>query len=202
MGKHFKGLILLIFILFVIIGGLSCFNIFINPTANVYTDDNGVTCSVTSFDNNHQIEEDICNYVLKELNNYNSNIDSVEKGIENIGKKYDINNLNVNIDSKLGENKLCMVYDVKGTSMVPTLQDGQSILVEKTKNIHVNDIVVANSSKYGIIVKRVSEINGDKIHLISDNKNIEYKNINGQIYEFKGITTWVDISNIYGVVKL
>ena len=86
--------------------------------------------------------------------------------------------------------------------MVPTLQDGQTILVEKTKDISVNDVVVANSPEYGVIVKRVSDINGDKVHLISDNKNVEHKIGNGRIYELKGITTWVDISNIYGVVKL
>lgn len=86
--------------------------------------------------------------------------------------------------------------------MVPTLQDGQTILVEKTKDISVNDVVVANSPEYGVIVKRVSDINGDKVHLISDNKNVEHKIVNGRIYELKGITTWVDISNIYGVVKL
>lgn len=202
MRKHLKGFILLIFILIVIAGGLSCLNTFITPTANIYTDDEGVTCSVTSFDNNHPLEEDICDYVLNELNDYDSDIDSVKEGIEEIGKSYGIDNLNVNFDSPLGVDKLCTVYNVKGTSMVPTLQDGQTILVEKTKDISVNDVVVANSPEYGVIVKRVSDINGDKVHLISDNKNVEHKIVNGRIYELKGITTWLDISNIYGVVKL
>ena len=83
----------------------------------------------------------------------------------------------------LGVDKLCTVYNVKGTSMVPTLQDGQTILVEKTKDISVNDVVVANSPEYGVIVKRVSDINGDKVHLISDNKNVEHKIVNGRIYD-------------------
>lgn len=202
MKKYFKSLILVILILSVIVGGLSCLDTLMSPTANIYTDNEGVTCSVTYFNDQHSLEEDICKYVLNQLNNYSSNTDSIKEGVKKIGKTYGINDLNVNIDSKLGENKLCMVYDVEGTSMVPTLRDGQSIIVEKTKDINVNDVVIANSSKYGIIVKRVSEIKGNNIHLISDNKNIEYKTINGQIYEFKGITTWVDISKIYGVVKL
>ena len=90
MRKHLKGFILLIFILIVISGGLSCLNTFITPTANIYTDDEGVTCSVTSFDNNHPLEEDICDYVLNELNDYDSDIDSVKEGIEEIGKSYGI----------------------------------------------------------------------------------------------------------------
>ena len=48
--------------------------------------------------------------------------------------------------------------------------------------------------------KRVDEVNNNQIHLVSDNKNIEYTQINGVIYETKGISTWVDFSDIYGVV--
>ena len=62
------------------------------------------------------------------------------------------------------------------------------------------DIVVANYSEYGNIIKRVDEVNNNQIHLVSDNKNIEYTQINGVIYETKGISTWVDFSDIYGVV--
>ena len=85
--------------------------------------------------------------------------------------------------------------------MEPTLQDGQTILVNKTKDIEINDIVVANSSQYGNIVKRVDNIEGNNIHLVSDNKEVDYNIINGMIYESRGITTWVDLSDIYGVVE-
>ena len=37
--------------------------------------------------------------------------------------------------------------------------------------------------------------------LISDNKEVDYNIINGMIYESRGITTWVDLSDIYGVVE-
>ena len=73
-------------------------------------------------------------------------------------------------------------------------------MVNKTQDVHVGDIVVANSSEYGNIIKRVDEVNNNQIHLVSDNKNIEYTQINGVIYETKGISTWVDFSDIYGVV--
>ena len=72
--------------------------------------------------------------------------------------------------------------------------------MNKTHDIHVGDIVVADSEEYGGIIKRVDQINGNDIHLISDNKNISYEYINGVLYEVKGVTTWVDISDIGGVV--
>ena len=83
--------------------------------------------------------------------------------------------------------------------MLPTLKDGQTVLINKSKNIHVGDIVVADSKDYGGIIKRVGDINGDEVYLISDNKNVSYSYKNGILYETKGVTTWVDISNINGV---
>ena len=67
--------------------------------------------------------------------------------------------------------------------MLPTLQDGQNVLVNKTQNVHIGDIVVANSSEYGNIIKRVDQVNDNQIHLVSDNKNVEYSQINGVLYE-------------------
>ena len=61
-------------------------------------------------------------------------------------------------------------------------------------------MVVANSSEYGVIIKRVSDIKGDQVYLTSDNTNVESEYRNGVLYETKGITTWVDIDDIYGVV--
>ena len=84
--------------------------------------------------------------------------------------------------------------------MYPTLNDGQTVIVEKTKNVKVGNMVVANSSEYGVIIKRVSQIKGDEIYLTSDNTNVESEYRNGVLYETKGITTWVDSDDIYGVV--
>ena len=111
-----------------------------------------------------------------------------------------VENAEINIDSSIGKNQVPVSVKVSGTSMLPTLQDGQILLLNKTHDIQVGDIVVANSSEYGGIIKRVGDINGDSIYLISDNKNISYEVINGRLYEIKGITTWVDISDINGVI--
>ena len=61
-------------------------------------------------------------------------------------------------------------------------------------------MVVANSSEYGVIIKRVSDIKGDKVYLTSDNTNVENEYRNGVLYQTKGITTWVNTNDIYGVV--
>ena len=84
--------------------------------------------------------------------------------------------------------------------MSPTLEDGQTVVVEKTKDIQVNNIVVAYTPEYGVIIKRVSQIKGDKVYLVSDNKEITYEDINGTTYRTQGISVWVDIDDIYGVV--
>lgn len=192
----------LIIILVLLLVGVLSYGEIVKPTANIYIENNTVTCDVTSFfGDNRDLEEDICNYVLSELNNYDPDVDSVKSGIEKIANGYGISKININLDSEVGDNKLSEVFQVQGNSMNPTLESGQSVVVEKTKDIHVGDIVVANSSQYGVIVKRVSQIDGNQVYLVSDNKKISYKEVNGLVYESKGITTWVDIRDIYGVVK-
>lgn len=202
MTKLSKKFVFTIFIVLIAaIAGFGLYETAAGPTANVYIENNTVTCDITPFYTSYSgLEEDICKYVLDQLNNYSSDADSVKDGIKELGREYGIDGLNVKLDSEIGEDRLCSVFDVSGTSMVPTLQDGQSVLVEKTKDIHTGDIVIAKSPEYGIIVKRASEIDGDEIYLTSDNKKISYEEIDGAIYKVKGITTWVDISDIYGVV--
>ena len=114
--------------------------------------------------------------------------------------EYGLDNVKINVDSIIGSNQIPVVIHVNGTSMLPTLQDGQKVLINKTHNIHIGDIVVANSSEYGGIIKRVGDIKGNSVFLQSDNKKISYEYINGKLYKISGISTWVDISDINGVV--
>ena len=168
-------------------------------SVNVYIDGENVTTSTAGI-NTDELNEEICDYTLQSMNSPNTNIDTLKSGIEDICLKYNINTTNIQIDSTIGENSIPVIFQVDGESMLPTLQDGQDVLVNKTQNVNVGDIVVANSTEYGNIIKRVDQVNGNQIHLVSDNKNVEYQEINGEIYETKGITTWVDSSDIYGVV--
>lgn len=192
---------IIIIILAIFIGIFSISN---HESVNVYIDGQNVTSSLDlSLGNDINTEafnSEICEYTLTSMNSPNTNIDTIKSGIEDICHKYGLNNVNIHIDSDIGENSIPVIFQVDGESMLPTLQDGQDVLVNKTQNVNVGDIVVANSSQYGNIIKRVDQVNNNQIHLVSDNKNVEYQQINGLIYETKGITTWVDSSDIYGVV--
>ena len=188
---------ILAFIIIIVI--LAIFLTHESNSINVYIDGENVTTSTQGV-NSDELNEEICDYTLQSMNSPNTNIDTLKSGIEDICLKYDINTTNIQIDSTIGENSIPVIFQVDGTSMLPTLQDGQDVLVNKTQDVNVGDIVVANSTEYGNIIKRVDQVNGNQIHLVSDNKNVEYQEINGEIYETKGITTWVDSSDIYGVV--
>lgn len=194
-----KIILALIILILIIFSGI----IFLgNNTVDVYNDGENVTVETTTFSDidKHRLNKEICNYTLDVMNNTNTSISSYRHGIEDICRQYGLDNVKINIDSSIGPNQIPIIVTVDGTSMLPTLQDGQTVLLNKTHDIHVGDIVVAESDEYGGIIKRVDQIKGNEVHLISDNKGISYEYINGVLYEVSGITTWVDISDINGVV--
>ena len=115
------------------------------------------------------------------------------------------------IVSQFGTDQLPMPATVKGTSMVPTLQDGQEITILKTNNLNVGDIVVAVHPTYGLIVKRLSIIEGNQVYLTSDNKNVEIVKTkttlpNGAVetvtVQKTPLNTWISTENVIGVVKV
>lgn len=55
------------------------------------------------------------------------------------------------------------IIKVCGNSMLPTLEDGDYVLVLKTQNINRGDVVIINDGKGKYIVKRVAGIAGDEI---------------------------------------
>ncbi len=157
-----------------------------------------------------EMEKEIKNKASGDVQSPNSTVDIIKSDIKSIASKYGYN-ANVNIVSQYGINQLPMEAKVKGTSMVPTLKDGQSILVLKTNNLKVGDIVVAMHPTYGLIVKRLSIIEGNQVYLTSDNKNIEITNTqttlpNGSVetvtVEKTPLNTWLPTANVIGVVKV
>ncbi len=157
-----------------------------------------------------EMEKEIKNKASGDVQSPNSTVDIIKSDIKSIASKYGYN-VNVNIVSQYGINQLPMAAKVKGTSMVPTLKDGQSILVLKTNNLTVGDIVVAMHPTYGLIVKRLSIIEGNQVYLTSDNKNIEITNTqttlpNGSVetvtVEKTPLNTWLPTANVIGVVKV
>lgn len=195
-----KNLTKFILILIIVIVGALGLIFISNPTVELYIDGENITCTIDR-PFSEDLNEEICRYALDSMNNISANVSSLEAGIKEICRENGLGEVNVNIKSPYGDNQFPVIYQVEGDSMEPTLQNGQTILVNKTKDIEINDIVVANSSQYGNIVKRVDNIEGNNIHLVSDNKEVDYNIINGMIYESRGITTWVDLSDIYGVVE-
>ena len=193
---------ILAFIIVIIIGLVALFMINSQDTVDVYLDGENVSVETHSMgkDNIDSLNKDICDYIVNTMDDTTTNVTGLHNGIENICLKYGIDKPTVNIDSSIGPEQIPIIVYVDGTSMVPTLQDGQTVLYNKTHDVHVGDIVVAQSDEYGGIIKRVDKIDGNRVHLISDNKEVTYEYIDGYLYETKGITTWVDISDINGVV--
>lgn len=125
-----------------------------------------------------------------------STVDSIKQDMKKIAQSYNYN-ITVKVESQFGTDQLPMTATVKGRSMVPTLQDGQDVVLLKTKDIELDDMVVARHPTYGLIVKRVKQINGDQVFLWSDNREVV---ISGNLIS-RGLDTWVSIDDIVGVVK-
>ena len=119
--------------------------------------------------------QDIKKNVITDIASPNSTDESIKSDVRNIASRYDYN-ANVKIVSQYGTDNLPLFVTVNGTSMVPTLKNGQNIIVLKTNNLNVGDIVVAVHPTYGLIVKRLSIIEVNQVYLTSDNKRVEIIN--------------------------
>ncbi|MBQ2652348.1 MAG: helix-turn-helix transcriptional regulator [Methanobrevibacter sp.] len=178
------------------------FTFLANSSVDIYIDGENVTVNTFTLSgaDTQALNSEICDYTIDVMNDTTTNITTYKSKISEICSDYNLDNVEINVDSSIGENQIPVIVTVDGTSMLPTLQDGQTVLVNKSHNVHVGDIVVADSDEYGGIIKRVDAVDGNRIHLVSDNKEVSYEYINGVLYQIRGISTWVDISDIGGVV--
>lgn len=193
-----KIILILVALIFIIGFGI----IFLSPnTVDIYLDGENITVETHTFSgiNVDGLNREVCDYTVDVMNDTTTDITTYKHGVRDICDKYGLEDPKINVDSAIGKDQIPIIITVDGTSMLPTLQDGQTVMINKTHNVHVGDIVVAESDEYGGIIKRVKEIQGDSIFLVSDNKNISYEYHNGVLYEVTGITTWVDIDDINGV---
>lgn len=195
-----KRIILILIILIIIAVFFIYFNV--NNSVNVYLDGENISVKTTAIENGNidEINNEIINLTSDIMNNTSSNITTLKEGIYQICYNNGIENPKITIDSSIGKNQIPVIVKVEGKSMLPTLKSGQKVLINKTHDLHVGDIVTANSKDYGPIIKRVEQIDGSQVHLVSDNKNITYEYINNELYKVEGVRTWVDISDINGVV--
>lgn len=194
-----RVILALIILIFVVFFGMT---FFINDSVDIYIDGENVSVETHSLSDidAQSLNKEICEYTLTVMNDTTTDIPTYKSNIGELCSYYGLDNPEINVDSSIGENQIPVIVYVDGTSMLPTLQDGQSVLLNKSHDVKVGDIVVADSDEYGGIIKRVNQINENNVHLVSDNKNVSYEYINGILYEIKGISTWVNINDINGVV--
>jgi len=194
-----------------IILGVAATSLCIAPSHNIgiTIDTNGTDVSVKSSIFNTlppQMTLEMQQKALTDIADPNSTVESVKSDMQSIAQKYNYT-ANVTIVSQFGTDQLPMPAQVSGTSMVPTLKDGQPIMVLKTKDFKVGDIVVAIHPTYGLIVKRLAVINGDQVYLAADNKNVETSTIqlgNGKVETITKtpLSTWLPKDSVIGVVKV
>ena len=194
---YFLGIILCIFILFYVFSDNN------ELTINMYT--NGSDYEL-SFDNSlfDEIPSNLINEIQLYLNNnlkkYSSTKDTISIDLRNIARKYGYTSINVDIETSLEDNELPYLIIVSGNSMYPTLKDGQRLIAVKTKNFKVGDIVVSKHDKYGLIIKRVNNIESNRVYLTSDNKEVEVIYKGSQIITKTPLKTWVPKNYIIAVV--
>ncbi len=182
--------------------------------ANIFIYTNGSITDVTTQGTVYKpispsMMNDIENKVSSDVYLDSSTNESIKSDVKIILSNYNYT-ARIKIVSQFGTDQIPMIATVTGTSMVPTLQDGQEIVVLKTKDFKVGDIVVAEHPSYGLVVKRVSVIEANQVYLTSDNKNVEVLNTETQItngsnktitLEKKSLNIWLPSGNIIGVVK-
>jgi len=174
------------------------------------TDGTDVTVQASSlFDTPPQMTSEMRLKALEEIQEPDSSVESIKQDMTIIAKKYGYT-ADVTIKSQFGTDKLPMPATVSGSSMVPTLEDGEEIIILKTDDIKVNDIVVAFHPEYGMIVKRLKKIEGNRVYLMSDNRKVEVYTTETPLpdgaVEVQTITktpldTWLSKDKVIGVVK-
>ncbi len=65
---------------------------------------------------------------------------------------------------------MCRIYKVQGNSLYPDYQNGDFVLITKSPfpfgKIKLGDIIVFTQTQYGILIKKVKNIDGDGIEVI------------------------------------
>jgi hypothetical protein len=193
-------------ILVVLIAGSSIIFNQYNNSVTINIETNGTEISVEAstvpFNNvPEDMEQGILNYLVDAIKSPDSTLESIESDVKLISKKYDYSNVNVNLKSQFGENQLPMPAVVSGNSMYPTLKDGQDLIILKTENFKVGDIVISKHSEYDLIVKRVGKIENNRVYLMSDNKEVETIYEGNYIITKTPLNTWVPRNYVIGIVK-
>lgn len=179
----------------------------------VKTDGKSTSVNATSVSGSGEVPEAMINEMKRKASadvlSEKSTVNSLKSDIKAIAQKYNFT-AEVNLTSQFGTDKLPFPATVSGTSMLPTLKDGQSVIALKGASFKVGDIVIARHPSYGLIIKRVASISNGKVFLKSDNRNVEIINnektlpdgvVEIETIEKSPLDTWQPKSNIIAVVK-
>jgi len=129
-----------------------------------------------------------------------ANAATLKSQVKEICQYWGIDNPDIVINSPYGEDSFIYIGIADGISMEPTIHDGEMLVLNKTRDFQVGDIVSAYYDvKHIDILKRVATIKGDEVYLVSDNVNGTIVK-DGQVYKYEGIRTWVNMSDINGVL--
>jgi signal peptidase I len=201
----------LLLVVIALIGGASFIMSHPSHTVGITVDTNGtsVTIKSSSFFLPEAMLDEMKEKALIDVQEVDSSVGSIQTDMQEIARKYNYT-VNVKVSSQFGENQLPMPATVKGTSMLPTLKNGQEIIVLKTNDFKVGDLVVAKHPEYDLIVKRVAEINGSQVYLKSDNRQVQIVSNKVQVIngvkrvvtiEKRSLDVWLPRSYVVGVVK-
>lgn len=181
---------------------------------NITIKTSGISATVQSAPNDTKVPKkmlaEMKSKARSDIQSYKSTVSSLKADMKTIAKRYNYT-ANITIISQFGTDKLPFIATVSGTSMLPTLNEGQGVIALKTKNFKVRDIVIARHPTYGLIIKRVAAIKNGKVFLKSDNRKVEVINtetpLSDGIVEITTVKktpldTWQPVKNIIGVVKV
>lgn len=146
------------------------------------------------------LHDEINRCISRQITDNACNASTLKEEVKGICEDYGIDDPQVELKSPYGDNSFIFLSRGIGISMFPTLKNGDMVVLNKTHDFQVGDIVAAvYPNEYGGIMKRVSVIRGDEVYLISDNVNGTFVK-NGERYEYEGLRTWVSMSDIKGVL--
>ncbi len=157
---------------------------------------------VSTYDNYHysNMVNEIYVCIQDQILDSNANAATLKNEVREICQYWGIENPEIVIKSPYGDDSFLYIGIAEGISMEPTIHDGDMLVMNKTHDFQVGDIVSAYyDTKHIDILKRVEIINGDEVYLVSDNVNGTFVKDN-QVYEYEGIRTWVNMSDINGVL--
>ena len=126
-----KKVILALIILFLLV--FLALNFLGNDSVDVYIDGENVTVNtytLSSIDSK-SLNSEICEYTLKVMNDSDSDVNTLKSGIHDLCSQYGMKDVKITVDSSIGENQIPVIVYVDGTSMLPTLLDGQTVLITK-----------------------------------------------------------------------